>query len=248
MYLIDGYSLTEGEKYFVQAGGSIPYFSNRQPSELKTAKLATFETNILEFIVSNVNTRKRAIQTPSATLVACKNKNLEAAITKGITIALGQLGQTIDYIENGKDRALMLAYFKSDDATTRKKVSERFKAISKHLGSNTGPVTTGCVGSERDQGYCKKFNALAITEPTTGRTSICADHIAYPLQAKRCYDGNLAGTLVHELTHSSLVYRPSTGDFAQSPKQCKALSAAMALNNANTYNLVLQSIALGKIC
>jgi hypothetical protein len=69
----------------------------------------------------------------------------------------------------------------------------------------------------------------------------------YPAEVKRCYYPNFPGAILHELSHSTAVYKPSTNDYATGDG-CKKLTEARGLNNADSYNMYAQSIYLGRVC
>ncbi|KAF2669930.1 zincin [Microthyrium microscopicum] len=251
---LNDYEVKAGERYFAQSAGYVPYYLEGQMPDAAASQTAMFEANVLSFIASgtgNIPINNKAVQAPAANQVlfkGCKDKTLELALNKTFDIALTMTTKTIEYIKTGKDREAFKTWFKNDDPETHKAVLARYEPIAKALATKTGPITIECAESDWGVNYCKVRQALAYTDPPIGKASFCPDSKFYPVECKRCNDGNQAGNLIHELTHMSPIYKPPTVDHCQGSTPCKALSAAKMIMNANNYNMLAQSIYLGKPC
>jgi hypothetical protein len=246
------YELNPGQQYFVQSAGYAPYYFEGQTAEAAKSQVAMFEANTLSITApEKLPERIKAIQTPAVSsiiFVGCKDKQLETLLNQMFSLALNMTTRTIDYINNGKDREAFKTWFKNDDAETRKAVLARYTPIQKALSTKTGPIAIDCAESDWGVNYCKQRQALAYTEPTSGKASFCPASKYYPAECKRCNDGNHAGNLIHEMTHMRPIYNPPTVDHCQGSTPCKALSPAKMIMNANNYNMLAQSVYLGKPC
>jgi hypothetical protein len=249
---VTDYELNPGQQYFVQAAGYVPYYLEGQTSESALSQSAMFEANVLSFTAPETLSPKiKAVETPASPSIifsGCKDKQVEALLEQMFALALNMTTRTIEYVNNGKDREAFKTWFKNDDAETRKAVLSRYLPIQKALSTKTGPITIQCAESDWGVNYCKQRQALAYTEPQLGRASFCPASKYYPAECKRCNDGNHAGNLIHEMTHMSPIFSPPTVDHCQGSTPCKALSPAKMIMNANNYNMLAQSIYLGKPC
>ncbi|KAF2403168.1 zincin [Trichodelitschia bisporula] len=243
------YELQPSEQYEVQAGGLVPFRLGDQRGD------AVYETNVLSFTAPDeipvrhvdgitVEAASNAEAASNFIYGACEDQVLNAKVKRSIPIAAAMAKKASEETAAGKHKDAFVAYFKVDNEANRKKVADRYAAIYKTLTSETGPIKIAC------RATCTGFYAIgaAWTEPTTGKTEFCPTIKQYPDDAKKCERMNLPGVIMHELSHSSLLYKPSTGDQAQGPQQCKALAEKSALNNADTYNLYGQSVFLDTVC
>jgi hypothetical protein len=90
--------------------------------------------------------------------------------------------------------------------------------------------------------------AVAMTDAASGKVTICSASKRYPVEFKRCGDSNWGGNLVHELTHSQVIYKPNTVDVTYELRGCKGLTTQRALQNAANFNFLADSVMQGKSC
>jgi deuterolysin len=247
--IVSRFDLQPNHTYVIQAAGFVPYYIEGQGSA--NLQTALFESNLLEWSSPNtISPLSRAVELQSAAefiLGSCQNKALQDNIKKAATVAAAMANKAASHAMEGKDRATFIAYFKKDSPENRKKVSGRLSAIASVLSTDRGPIKIVC--GEGPKSPCAKGGgALAWTEVSGGNTFICPNMAKVPAGTTSCDSTQLPGILIHELTHSADIYKPSTDDIASEPQRCKALSEARALNNANSYNLYAVSVYLGKVC
>jgi deuterolysin len=238
--IVSNYEVQAGKEYLVQAGGFVPY---RLEGDQTWTNGAAYETNILPITVPDYV----HVPVPVAgnyILQSCEDEILMQKLNISIALVVDVAKKVAEKTAAGKNKDAFVAYFKEDNAENRKKVAERYTAIYKTLTDSKGPTKIAC--RAQCTGYYAK--GAAWTGPTTGMTELCPAMKQYPAEMKRCNRMNWPGVLIHELSHSGVLYRPSTGDRAQGPQQCKALSAQQAIANADTFNLYAQSVYLDTVC
>lgn len=93
-------------------------------------------------------------------------------------------------------------------------------------------------------GDCSDGSALLYTVPSANVIVPCPSngYWGFPEYATTCADDDYdrAGSILHEMTH---LY--GTDDYAYGPTAAKALSAAQAAANADTYEMYAGSVRLG---
>jgi hypothetical protein len=254
--ILSEYDLEAGETYYVQVGGEMPYYHEGQDQQAAVSPHThIFEADVLPFTAPSYLPPKRWVQNattadaPDITISACSDSQMGQMLTQTVPHALEQVKKSITYVQSGANRDAMKSFFKADDANTRKVIIERLTKMATALESRTGPARVECL-EKKDQyySYCVNIGAVAITNPTTGAVSICPASKRYPVKFKACGDSNWGGTLVHELTHSNVVYKPVTTDITYTLAGCKGLSTARALTNANNFNFLADSVMLGRSC
>ena len=146
----------------------------------------------------------------------------------------------------------MQNFFKADDKATKKIIIDRLTAIVKALETENSRQRIGCSEAtgpdKRNHQLCVAAGAMAMTDPATGKVSFCPLAKRYPVEFKSCGDSNWGGVLLHELTHSPVVFKPTTQDITYSLSGCKGLSKSRALLNANNYKFLADSVLRGKSC
>jgi deuterolysin len=93
-------------------------------------------------------------------------------------------------------------------------------------------------------GDCADGSALLYTVPSDNTIVPCPNngYWGFPEYATTCADDDYdrAGSILHEMTH---LY--GTDDYAYGPTAAKALTAAKAAANADTYEMYAGSVRLG---
>jgi hypothetical protein len=254
--VLSEYGLEAGETYYIQVGGELPYHhEGQEQTAAGSPQTHMFEAEILPFTAPSYLPPRRWVQNattagaPDITITACSDSQMGQMLTQTVPHAMEQVKKSIAYVQSGANRDTMKNFFKADDANTRKVIIDRLTKMMTALESRTGPARVECL-EKKDQyyNYCVNIGAVAITNPTTGAVSICPASKRYPVKFRTCGDSNWGGTLVHELTHSNVVYKPVTTDITYTLAGCKGLSAARALTNANNFNFLADSVMQGKSC
>jgi hypothetical protein len=252
------YELDPEAQYYVQVGGLMPFYQEGQEPSMAESQSHIFEADILPFTAPAQLPRKKYTQSSEASttqnvlLETCSDAEMNAKLLKTIPHALEQANKSLAYVQSGTNRDIMKNFFKADDEATRKVIADRFAAIIKTLQTKTGPGKVVCSeptgADKRNHQMCVAAGAVAMTDPTSGKVSFCPASKRYGVEFKRCGDSNWGGTLIHELTHSNVVFKPVTQDITYSLQGCKGLSTARALQNANSFNFLADSVMQGKSC
>jgi hypothetical protein len=252
------YELDPGEQYYVQVGGFMPFYHEDQQPSAANTQSQIFEADVLPYTArTQVPPRKYTssseVSVASDVLIGnCSDSEMNTKLLQTIPHALVQAKKSLAYVQTGANRDIMQNFFKADDEATRKVIADRFAAIIKVLETKTGPGRVGCSeptgADKRNHQLCVAAGAVAMTDPQSGKVSFCPASKRYPVEFKRCGDSNWGGTLIHEMTHSVVVFKPVTQDITYALQGCKALSTARALLNANSFNFLADSVMQGKSC
>ncbi|KAA8642049.1 hypothetical protein EYZ11_005587 [Aspergillus tanneri] len=207
--------------------GYIPYQSNDLQLDIDGTKAAKVTKAILH------NLRR-------TTLADCSGET-QSALEKALTNAADLANKAAEAAESG-DASKFQEYFKVTDDQTRKTVAERLRAVAKEASSTSGGATT--YHCKDTQGYCEP-NVLAYTLPSQNLIANCDIYYSeLPPLADQCHAQDQATTSLHEFTHAPGVYEPGTEDLGYGYDAATKLSAKDALNNADTYALYANAIAL----
>ncbi|KAF2429130.1 hypothetical protein EJ08DRAFT_698708 [Tothia fuscella] len=144
----------------------------------------------------------------------------------------------------GKNKEAFTANFKVDDAATRKVIADRYFAIA---GTLRGDDAKSIISSRAE---CTGYLAIgaAWTGPADGTTFFCPIMKKNPEKLSKCVRMSWPGVIMHELSHNARLFKPGALDTAQGPAECKRLSTAQAIKNADTFNMFGQSMALNTVC
>lgn len=122
----------------------------------------------------------------------------------------------------------------------------RYAAMAVALTSNTGPrphqlpgrlhrlLRSGCRKDDTDHGTDRDL-------PRSGRQQLSR-------RPQKCIRLSFPGAMIHKLSHSPVLFKPSTNNRAQGPEVCKRLSASQAIINVDTFDLRAQSIGQHPAC
>jgi hypothetical protein len=164
--IASNYDVQPGKEYYVQAGGSVPYYIE---GKAETILDATYESNTLPLVLQSMPVRQADMMS-NYILGTCENAVLKKKIETSIPIALDMAKKASAAAASGTNSAAFVAYFKSDTPENRKKVSERFAAMAKHLSApGEGPTRLTCLTS--CTGYMA--NGAAWTGVSGGLTQFC---------------------------------------------------------------------------
>jgi deuterolysin len=252
------YDLSSGEQYYIQFGGFIPFYHEGQQPSIANSQSQIFEADVLPFTAPTQLPLKRYKHSSKTSMAQhilisnCLDLEMNAKLIRAIPHALEQAKKSLIYVKTGANRDTMRNFFKADDEATRKVISDRLIAIIKTLETRIGPGRVGCSDAtgagKRDHQICVKAGAVAMTDPQSGKMSICPASKRYAVEFKHCGDSNWGGNLIHEMTHSVTVFKPITQDITYTLQGCKSLSTARALQNANNFNFLADSAMQGKSC
>ncbi|TVY28766.1 Neutral protease 2-like protein [Lachnellula hyalina] len=133
----------------------------------------------------------------------------------------------------------------ADDFTTWFiSTSEETKVRSIYTDVKGVQTTSPEISCTDTYGDCSDGSALLYTVPSDNVIVPCPDNgfWGFPEYATTCSDDDYdrAGSILHEMTH---LY--GTDDYAYGPTAAKALTAAKAAENADTYEMYAGSVRLG---
>lgn len=224
--------LTEGGTITISANGLVPHavkgkvsgyipFSSNElaidvdPSEAASVSAAIKPLDRRTRIASCSGTRSTALQQALRNTVSLSNAAASAAASGS--------------------SARFQTFFKTTSSTTRNNVAARFRALASEASStSSGATTYYCTDT---YGYCSS-NVLAYTLPAYNIIANCDIYYSYlPALTSSCYAQDQATTTLHEFTHAPGVFSPGTDDHAYGYSASTALTAAQALNNADSYAL-----------
>ncbi|KAL2864997.1 putative penicillolysin/deuterolysin metalloprotease [Aspergillus lucknowensis] len=231
--LSEGGSITLRSRGFVPVvtgkdiTGSLPYDSNEITISVDGAKAAQ---------VPNI----AKILSPRTTLTGCSGSEgsaLETALSNAVSLATA----AAEAARSGG--ALFETFFKTDSSDVREDVAARLEAVAQEASSTSGGATQYYCTDE--YGYCSS-NVLAYTLPAYDLIANCDIYYTLlPDLASACWDQDQATTSLHEMTHAPGVYSPGTDDLGYGYDAATALSTEDALNNADSYALFANGVALG---
>lgn len=223
--LANGGTITLNSQGFVpvvkngKVTGFLPFKSNSLSVDVDGAKAAT----IAKAIAHNV--RRTTLEDCSGS----QRSALETALSNAADLAT----QAADAAESG-DESKFEEYFMTTDAETRSTVAERLRAVARESSTSGSSTTYYC---EDTLGYCEP-NVLAYTLPSLNVIANCDIYYSeLPALARSCHAQDQATTTLHEFTHAPGVYSPGTDDLGYGYNAATQLSAADALNNADSYAL-----------
>jgi hypothetical protein len=240
--IASNYELESGKEYLIQAGGFVPF---RREGEATWTNSAAYETNVLRLTApEDIHVHAPVDFAEKYILQTCEDATLMQKLNVSIALAAKVAKVVAEKTAAGKNKDAFAAYFIEDTPEARKKVADRYTAIYKTLTDNKGPTKIAC------RAQCTGYYAIgaAWTGPTTGLTEICPAMKSYPAEMRVCNRMNWPGVLLHELSHSGILFKPSTADTAQGSGPCKKLTARQAIANADTFNMYGQSVYLDKVC
>lgn len=171
---------------------------------------------------------KRAITYSSCS--TSQTSQLETSVADAITLATNAYTAA----NTGADYFTTWFMSASEESTVRT-IYQDVKNVQ-----TTGPKIS-CTDTYGD---CSDGTALLYTIPSDNFIVPCPNNgfWDFPEYSADCtdFDYDRAGSILHEMTH---LY--GTGDYAYGPTKAKALSAAKAAANADTYEMYAGSVRLG---
>ena len=129
------------------------------------------------------------------------------------------------------------AYFHSDSSDVRVKVASRFRAIAKEC---TKPRLGYHCSYNDDQ--CKAGEVAFYTSEDDFSVTVCPSFYGMPLVNPAGQGGDRGTVILHELTHSPVVYGPPTQDLAYGFHNTteRVKTTEVALNNADSFVVFAQ--------
>lgn len=172
--------------------------------------------------------KKRAVTYSSCT--TAQTTSLKTTVTDAISLA------TAAYTAAGTAADYFTVWFKS--------TSEETKVRSIYTDVKGVRTTSPEISCTDIYGDCSDGEALLYTVPSDNTIVPCPSngYWDFPELSPDCAndDYDKAGSILHEMTH---LY--GTDDYAYGPTAAKALSAAKAAANADTYEMYSESVRLG---
>lgn len=179
-------------------------------------------------LVTSSRIRKRSITYNSCT--SAQTTSLKTSVADAISLA------TAAYTAAGTAAYYFTVWFKSTSVET--KVRTIYTDVK---GVQTTSPLIYCTDVYSD---CTDGSALLYTVPSDNTIVPCPSngYWDFPEYASTCADDDYdkAGSILHEMTH---LY--GTDDWAYGPTAAKALTAAKAAANADTYEMYAGSVRLG---
>jgi len=241
--VLDNYDLEREQTYTISSEGLIPY---RLEGESEWTKAAAYRTNTISFNASNALVHEHSVVESHSrhTFKGCDDTKFSDLVKRSVDDTAKIAKVVADKVRAGKNKEAFTAYFKVDDAATRKTVADRYEAMATTLSGKDTKSIISC------RSACTGYFAIgaAWTGPADGSTFFCPAMKSYPEKLSKCMRMNWPGVIMHELSHNGRLYRPSTADTAQGGPACKRLSAAQAIRNADTFNMFGQSMYLDTVC
>lgn len=139
--------------------------------------------------------------------------------------------------------------FQKDDKTYKKVIRGRLNEIADECDVvEPGPIKFYC---EDVWGFCYDLGvewSAAYTDDGLNQICLCERAYTLPAFTDKCHDVDLAGLLVHELSHLSSIYEPPARDYAigwEISTDHDLMDATHARDNADSYRLYAQAAFLG---
>ncbi|OJD32830.1 peptidase m35 deuterolysin [Diplodia corticola] len=248
------YDLNAGGAFTVVAIGSIPYAEGNSTS-LKGDAVA-FTSNTLAIDIAPIvdgkiltaRTKFHSLVTGVDVASSCENDLLdrvEAAIV-GDGGCANQADAAVDDAELKDTSKQFKRYFHTDEQVHKDRVIARFQSIADQCEAiERGSIKFHC---EDVLGFCyikpsgwsaayafDDYNLICLCDPAHG----------FPALTQTCGDVDMTGIVIHELSHLRNIYDPPTRDYATLLSGGAAdLEAMYAVENADTYRLYAQALAL----
>ncbi|KAH6846048.1 neutral protease 2-like protein [Alternaria alternata] len=217
--------LSSGGSFDVFANGVLPY-ANGTSTELVGA--LRYDSNRLSISVDGTKAAAARESLAKRTIVdsGCTGDrltNLRTALSNCQKLASGAATAAAA----GDSR--LGTFFKSTSTSVRNQVSARMSAVAQDCGTSS-PGTTSIV---------------AYTLPTLNSITYCPIFFTNTIPITTgCKTFDRGTTILHETTHASSVYSPSTQDLAYGYDASVKLSTEQALNNADSYTLFANYVRL----
>jgi deuterolysin len=223
--------LSSGGSFDVFANGVLPY-ANGTSTELVGA--LRYDSNRLSISVDGTKAAAARESLAKRTIVdsGCTGDrltNLRTALSNCQKLASGAATAAAA----GDSR--LGTFFKSTSTSVRNQVSARMSAVAQDCGTSSPGTTSYCT----DQySFCSGGSIVAYTLPTLNSITYCPIFFTNTIPITTgCKTFDRGTTILHETTHASSVYSPSTQDLAYGYDASVKLSTEQALNNADSYTL-----------
>ncbi|KAK7729452.1 hypothetical protein SLS57_001937 [Botryosphaeria dothidea] len=248
------YNLSTGGTFTAIAVGYIPYTQGN--STVLDGKAIPYRSNVIEVNVDGSEAAK--IRTASSRLVmaleirdSCEGDFLEklTTATTGDGGCRDQADAGYEDAKSEKTTDLYKKVFQKDDKTYKKVIRGRLNEIADECDVvEPGPIKFYC---EDVWGFCYDLGvewSAAYTDDGLNQICLCERAYTLPAFTDKCHDVDLAGLLVHELSHLSSIYEPPARDYAigwEISTDHDLMDATHARDNADSYRLYAQAAFLG---
>ena len=228
--IAETYDLEAGE-YVVSADGALPFSG---PDCNGITGVIPYESNKVKITVSQPSNAKVLARLDRRTIVDADSCTAEhTAIVQDAMKRAGDMAAEAANAALNGDARLFESFFRTTDTATRKTVAARFDAIAREIrAGDNGTITYSCGDG---MGGCSSKAAIAYA--VSGRNLIvnCPTYYDIAKETKSCGGKDQALTIIHELTHMSSVFKPSTTDYAYGYDSVIALPKEKAIVNADTF-------------
>jgi deuterolysin len=225
------HDLSNGGTFDVLANGVLPY-ANENSTELIGA--LRYDSNRLSIFVDGTEAAAARKSLAKRTIIdsGCTGDRLNILRTALSNCQKLASGAATAAAAGG---SRLETFFKSSSTSVRNQVSARMRAVAQDCGTTSPGTTSYCT----DQyGYCDGGNIVAYTLPTLNAITYCPIFFTETRPVTTgCKSFDQGTTILHETTHASSVYSPSTQDLAYGYDASVKLSTEQALNNADSYTL-----------
>ncbi|APA15238.1 hypothetical protein SS1G_08858 [Sclerotinia sclerotiorum 1980 UF-70] len=210
------------------------------------------ETSLCEDVISNTVTIKPDQSKVSADLISrAESSPMSRIQQRAVTFSGCTAAQTTSLQTTVKDAITLAtnAYTAAGTAayyftTWFKSTSEETAVRAIYTDVKNVQTKSPKISCTDTYGDCSDGSALLYTVPSANVIVPCPNngYWGFAEYSPTCanFDYDRAGSLLHEMTH---LY--GTLDYAYGPTAAKALSAAQAANNADTYEMYAGSVRLG---
>ncbi|OJD13555.1 hypothetical protein ACJ73_09190 [Blastomyces percursus] len=242
--LAETLNLSESGTYIVSTDGVFPVIDPKSPS---IAGVIPYKSNELKIKVdgkqvSSILSTRAKIYNHFTRRSDFNNGNCtdhqKAVIASALKRASSIAGEASNVALSGDVRVFQ-QYFRTTDPSIRQHVSDRFRAISNEACSAEG----GLVKYQCDDGMevCRP-GTVAYALSRSNVVVNCPIYYSVAAVSQACDAGDQALTVIHELSHIDAVYYPATTDLAYGEGASMALSADMAVRNADSYTFYANAV------
>lgn len=225
----------DNDMYDIFAEGALPYAAD--DSLWLSGNTLLFSSNVLELPITSAQVVDQADVKRKRTTIQSDCSSEQSAVIMAANEGCVSLANGAADAATSGPAEMIEKYFKDSSDSTRSKVAEIFKAVSKECAATPGGTSESYCTDPRN--FCSG-NLVAYTYWTTGgyeevrNVYYCPRYFDnMPSDSTRCHSQSQASNVLHEMTHALA----ETDDHAYGFDACMALSAEQAIDNADTFAL-----------
>ncbi|KAI0178115.1 Deuterolysin metalloprotease family-domain-containing protein [Pestalotiopsis sp. NC0098] len=236
------HDLSTGGDFKITAAGTLRY---AEADSNKIAGQVLYNSNVVQATVDGVQAAKVHTAFRQATKAKRVDIQSDCSSTKQSTVDAA-ITVAKKYATNASAAATagtnMEEYFKSTSSSTESAVAEVFDTIASSVfNSDSSGVALHCT----DIGNACSDGVVAYTQPGSDEYIVVCDYwFQFPATGSTCHVADQPYVLIHESTHLTEV--KGTDDVCYGYEGCVTdISASEELDNADTFALYANSIAVG---